>query len=66
MKYIQLLVGVVLGAVVAFAILWLYDRNRFADPIPAYALAVVVGGVVTFLWVPLIDWLGGWRRGPAD
>jgi hypothetical protein len=46
----QRIIGVALGAVATFIVLWIYDATKFTDPIPAYGIAAIVGAVVSLLW----------------
>lgn len=50
---LQRLIGVTVGAVVTFLVLWFYDLTKFTDAIPAYAIAAVVGA---FFWPVVIGW----------
>jgi len=57
----QRIIGVALGAVATFIVLWIYDATKFTDPIPAYAIAAIVGAIVSLLW-PWVVGLWAIRR----
>ena len=46
---IQRLIGVSLGALVTFLILWLGIGDQ-SDPVPFYATAAIVGAIASFFW----------------
>lgn len=56
---IQRLLGVSVGALVTFLVLWLSTLAKPADLMPWYVAAVVVGAITSFLWPVVIGfWLG--------
>ena len=55
------IIGDVLGALVAFLILWLWDATNFTDRLVAFAIAVIAGAIVAIIW-PWIVGLWGVRR----
>ena len=56
---IQRLLGVTLGALVTFFILWLSTVVKPADLMPWYVAAVVIGAITSLLWPGAIGfWLG--------
>ena len=57
----QRIIGVALGAVATFIVLWIYDATKFTDAIPAYGIAAIVGAVVSLLW-PWVIGLWAIRR----
>jgi hypothetical protein len=46
---IQRLIGVSIGALVTFLILWLGIGDQ-SDPVPFYATAAIVGAIASFFW----------------
>jgi hypothetical protein len=48
------IIGDVLGALVAFLILWLWDVTSFTDRLVAFAIAVIAGALVAIIWPWLI------------
>jgi thiamine transporter ThiT len=56
---LQRLIGVSIGAIVTFAILWFSDFTNQTDLIPWYVAAAVIGAVASFFW-PVVAgiWLG--------
>ena len=61
---IQRLIGVSIGALLGFLILWLSDFTNQTDLIPWFVAAVVIDAVVSFFWPVVIGfWLG--RRAKA-
>lgn len=61
---LQRLIGVSIGALVTFAILWFSDFTNQVDLIPWYLAAAVIGAIASFFW-PVVAgiWLG--RRAKA-
>ena len=61
---VQRLIGVSIGALITFAILWFSDFTNQTDLIPWYFAAAVIGAVASFFW-PVVAgiWLG--RRAKA-
>lgn len=57
----QRLLGVSIGALVTFLILWLSTVVNPVDRMPWYAAAVVIGAVVSFLWPVVIGFRLGRR-----
>ncbi len=56
---IQRLLGVSIGALVTFLVLWLSTVVNPVDRMPWYAAAVVIGAIVSFFWPVVIGiWLG--------
>jgi xanthine/uracil permease len=56
---IQRLLGVSVGALVTFLVLWLSTVAKPADLLPWYVAAVVVGAITSILWPVVIGfWLG--------
>ncbi len=51
---IQRLIGVSIGALITFAILWLSDVTNQTDLIPWYFAAAVIGAIASFLWPVVI------------
>jgi hypothetical protein len=55
----QRLLGVSIGALTTFLILWLSTVVNPVDRMPWYAAAAVIGAVVSFFWPVVIGfWLG--------
>lgn len=64
---IQRLLGVSVGALVTFLVLWLSTLAKPADLMPWYVAAVVVGAITSFLWPVVIGfWLGRRARDRRD
>jgi Na+/pantothenate symporter len=59
---IQRFLGVTVGALVTFLILWLSTVIDPVDLIPWYVAAAVIGAIASFLW-PVV--IGFWLRGRA-
>jgi uncharacterized membrane protein len=61
---LQRLIGVSIGALVTFAILWLSDLTNQTELVPWYFAAAVIGAIASFFW-PVVAgiWLG--RRAKA-
>ena len=51
---IQRLIGVSVGALVTFLILWFGDVTNQADLMPWYVAAAVIGAIASFFW-PVVD-----------
>lgn len=64
---LQRLIGVTIGAIVTFVILWLGDVSNQADMVPWYLAAAVIGAVASFFW-PVVAgiWLGRRARARRD
>jgi len=68
---IERLIGVSVGALVTFLILWLSDITNQADLVPWYVAAAVIGAIVSFFW-PVVAgiWLGrrtrAWREDAVE
>jgi len=63
----QRLLGVSIGALVTFLILWLSTVVNPVDRMPWYVAAAVIGAVVSFLWPVVIGfWLGRRARDRRD
>lgn len=59
---LQRLIGVSIGALVTFLILWFSDVTSQVDPMPWYLAAAVIGAVSSFFWPVLAAF---WLRGRA-
>lgn len=61
---LQRLIGVTIGGIVTFVILWLSNFTNQADLIPWYFAAALIGAIASFFW-PVVAgiWLG--RRAKA-
>jgi hypothetical protein len=59
---IRNLIAVTIGGLVTFGFLVFWDATDFIDPIPAYALAALVGAVGSLIWPILVGW---WLAGRA-
>lgn len=53
---IRNLIAVTIGGLVTFGFLVFWDATDFIDPIPAYALAALVGAVGSLIWPILVGW----------
>lgn len=61
---IQRLIGVSVGALITFGILWFSDFTNQTDLTPWYVAAAVIGAIASFFWPIVIGfWLG--RRARA-
>jgi putative flippase GtrA len=58
---IQRLLGVSIGALVAFAILWLSTVAKPVDLMPWYVAAVVIGAITSFMWPVVVGFWSGRR-----
>ena len=56
---LQRLIGVSVGAILTFLLLWLSDVTNQVDRIPWYMVAIVVGALTSFFW-PVV--IGFWLR----
>ncbi len=64
---IQRLLGVSVGALATFLILWLSTVAKPTDLMPWYVVAVVTGAITSFLWPIVIGfWLGRRARNRRD
>lgn len=64
---VQRLIGVSIGALITFAILWFSDFTNQTDLIPWYVAAAVIGAVASFFWPVVIGfWLGRRARARRD
>jgi predicted branched-subunit amino acid permease len=64
---LQRLIGVSIGALITFLILWFSDFTNQTDLIPWYTAAVVIGAIASFFW-PVVAgiWLGRRARARRD
>ncbi len=64
---LQRLLGVSIGALITFAILWFSDFTNQTDLIPWYFSAVLIGAITSFFW-PVVAgiWLGRRARARRD
>jgi hypothetical protein len=53
---IQRFIAVSIGALVTFGFLLLWDATDFMDPIPAYAVAALLGAIGALIWPVVIGW----------
>jgi hypothetical protein len=53
---IQRLIAVTIGGLVTFGFLVIWDATDFMDPIPAYAVAAILGAVGALIWPVLVGW----------
>lgn len=53
---IQRLIAVTIGALVTFGFLVIWDATDFMDPMPAYAVAAILGAVGALIWPVVIGW----------
>jgi len=53
---IQRLIAVSIGALVTFGFLVIWDATDFMDPVPAYAVAALLGAVGALIWPALVGW----------
>jgi hypothetical protein len=56
MNMIQRLVAVTIGGLVTFGFLVIWDATNFMDPIPAYAVASILGAVGALIWPVIVGW----------
>jgi hypothetical protein len=64
---IQRLIGVSIGALITFLILWFSDFTNQTDLMPWYVAAAVIGAIASFFW-PVVAgiWLGRRARARRD
>ncbi len=64
---LQRLIGVSIGALITFAILWFSDFTNQTDLIPWYFSAVLIGAIASFFW-PVVAgiWLGRRAKSRRD
>jgi hypothetical protein len=53
---IRNLIAVTIGGLVTFGFLVIWDATDFMDPIPAYAVAALVGAVGSLIWPIVVGW----------
>jgi hypothetical protein len=53
---LQRLIAVTIGALVTFGFLVFWDATDFMDPIPAYAVAALLGAVGALIWPVIVGW----------
>ena len=53
---IHRLIAVIIGGLVTFGFLVIWDATDFMDPIPAYAVAATLGAVGALIWPAVIGW----------
>jgi hypothetical protein len=53
---IQRLVAVTIGALVTFGFLVTWNTTQFMDPIPAFAVAAILGAVGALIWPVVVGW----------
>lgn len=53
---LQRLIAVTIGALVTFGFLVIWDATNFMDPIPAYAVAALLGAVGALIWPVIVGW----------
>jgi hypothetical protein len=53
---IQRLIAVTIGGLVTFGFLLVWDATDFMDPIPAYAVAAILGAVGALIWPVVVGW----------
>ena len=64
---LQRLIGVAIGALITFLILWISDVANPVDRMPWYLVAAVVGAIASFFWPIVIGfWLGRRARARRD
>jgi len=64
---IRNLLAATVGGVVLFVYLLIWNTTKFADPVPAFAIAGVVAAIGTWLWPFFIAmWLRGRARDRRD
>jgi uncharacterized membrane protein len=64
---IQRFLGVSIGALITFLILWFSDLTNQTDLMPWYIAAAVIGAIASFFW-PVVAgiWLGRRARARRD
>jgi len=64
---IQRFLGVSIGALITFLILWFSTVTNPVDPMPWYVAAAVIGAIASFLWPVVIGfWLGRRAKSRRD
>lgn len=58
---LQRLIGVSIGALITFAILWFSDVTNQTDLIPWYFAAALIGAIASFFWPVVIGIILGRR-----
>ena len=53
---IQRLIAVTIGGLVTFGFLVIWDATDFMDPLPAYAVAAILGAVGALIWPVIVGW----------
>ncbi len=53
---IRRIIAVTIGGLVTFLFLVIWDATDFIDPIPAYAIAAIVGAVGALIWPVIVGW----------
>jgi hypothetical protein len=48
--------GIVVGTLVTFGFLLIWDATDFMDPIPAYFVAGLIGSIGASIWPAIIGW----------
>jgi hypothetical protein len=48
--------GIVVGTLVTFGFLLIWDATDFMDPIPAYFVAGLIGSIGASIWPAIIAW----------
>jgi uncharacterized membrane protein YciS (DUF1049 family) len=51
---IQRLIAVTIGGLVTFGFLVIWDATNFMDPLPAYAVAAILGAVGSLIWPVIV------------
>jgi xanthine/uracil permease len=64
---IRHLLAALIGGVVLFVYLLIWNATQFTDPIPAFAIAGVVAAIGTYLWPFVVGlWLVGRAKDRRD
>lgn len=50
------LIAILVGSLVTFGFLVIWDATDFMDPIPAYAVASLLGAIGAVIWPVIIGW----------
>lgn len=50
------LLGIVVGTLVTFGFLMIWDATDFMDPVPAYFVAGLIGSIGASIWPAIIGW----------
>jgi hypothetical protein len=53
---IQRLIAVTIGGLVTFGFLVIWNTTKFMDPIPAFAVAAILGAVGALIWPVVVGW----------